>query len=249
MASRVREKERARVEREQRAAGEDARERRTRRLWQLGAAVVTAAAVVIIAIVVSSAGKSKVAAPGIFNGIPQRGTVLGNPTAPVTMTEFADLQCPVCREYTAAVMPTLVQRYVRTGKVRMVYQDIAFLGNDSVKVGRAAGAAGAQNKLWQFADVAYADQGDENSGYVTDGWLRGVAAKVPGLDVNRLMAERNAPFTLQAIAQARAQGHRLGVDSTPTFFLQRGNGPTKKLDWSGLTPGSFTPAIDSALAG
>jgi protein-disulfide isomerase len=249
MASRVKEKDRARVQREERAAGDQARERRTRRLWQLGVAVATAAAVVIIAIAVSSAGKSKVSAPTIFSGIPQHGNVLGSPNAPVTMTEFADLQCPVCREYTAAVMPTLVQRYVRTGKVKMVFQDLAFLGNDSVKVGRAAAAAGAQNKLWQFADVAYADQGGENSGYVTDGWLRGVAAKVPGLDANRLMSERNATFTLQGIEQARTQAHRLGVNTTPTFFLQRGNGPIKQLNWSDFTPGSFTPSIDSALAG
>jgi protein-disulfide isomerase len=249
MATRVKEKERARAEREQRAAEEQARERRTRRLWQLGAAVATAAAVVIIAIVVSSAGKSKVSAPTIFSGIPQHGNVLGNPNAPVTMTEFADLQCPYCREYTAAVMPSLLQRYVRTGKVKMVYQDLAFLGNDSVKAGRAAAAAGAQNKLWQFVDVAYADQGGESSGYVTDSWLRGVAAKVPGLDVIRVMSERNATSTLQAIEQARTQAKQLGVTTTPTFFLQRGAGPMKQLNWSDFTPGSFTPSIDSALAG
>jgi protein-disulfide isomerase len=249
MASRVKDKELARAEREQRAAEQHARERRTRRLWQLGVAVGTAAVVVIIAILVGTAGKSKVAAPTIFSGIPQHGNVLGNPSAPVTMTEFADLQCPVCREYTAKVMPSLVQRYVRAGKVKMVFQDLAFLGDDSIKAGRAAAAAGAQNKLWQFADVAYADQGVENSGYVTDGWIRSVAGKVPGLDVNRLMSDRNAPSTLQAIEQARTQGKSLGVDSTPTFFLQRGSGPIKQLNWSDFTPGSFTPSIDSALAG
>src|SRR5204863_7739648 len=143
-----------------------------------GAAVVLAAAVVIIAVLVSSADKKKVAPPTLFGGIPQQGIVLGNPKAPVTMTEFADLQCPVCRDYTAAVLPTLVRDYVRTGKVKMVFQDLAFLGDDSVTAGRAAAAAGAQNRLWQFADAFYGDQGDENSGYVTDSFVRGVARKV-----------------------------------------------------------------------
>src|SRR4051812_38074684 len=183
MASRTKLKQEAREERERIAAEAAAGERRTRRLWQLGVTVGIAAAVVIIAILVSSAGTKKVAGPTLFAGIPQQGLVLGNPNAPVTMTEFADLQCPVCREYTAAVLPTLVRRYVSTGKVKMVFQDLAFLGDDSVTAGRAAAAAGTQNKLWQFIDGFYGAQGDENSGYVTDNFLRSVGQKVPGLNV------------------------------------------------------------------
>jgi protein-disulfide isomerase len=249
MSARTKQKQQARAEREQLAAEAAARERRTRRLWQLGVAVATAAAVVIIAIVVSSASQKKVAGPSLFGGIPQQGIVLGNPNAPVTMTEFADLQCPVCREYTAAVLPTLVRQYVRTGKVKMVFQDLAFLGDDSVKAGRAAAAAGAQNKLWQFIDGSYGEQGDENSGYVTDNFIRNVGQKVPGLDVAKLMTDRNAASTQQQIAQARSLGTALKVDATPTFFLQRGSGRQKPLDYSDYTPGSFTPAIDAALAG
>src|SRR3954447_10233288 len=209
MASRTQLKQEARAERERIAAETAARDRRTRRLWQLGVAVGVAAAVVIIAILVSSAGTKKVAGPTLFSGIPQQGIVLGNPNAPVTMTEFADLQCPACREYTAAVLPTLVRRYVRTGRVKMVYQDLAFLGDDSVKAGRAAAAAGAQNKLWQFIDVFYGEQGEENSGYVTDDFIRGVAQKVPGVNVAKLTSASQAPFTRQQIAQARALGDRL----------------------------------------
>src|SRR5437764_9405623 len=178
MATRAEQKRAAREERARRASELADRERRKRRVWQLGAAVAIAAAVVIIAIVVGSTGKSKVASPAIYGGIPQQGLALGNPKAPVTMTEFADLQCPFCREYTAKVLPTLVSRYVRTGKVKMVFRDLASLGDDSVKAGRAAAAAGAQSKLWQFIDAFYADQGDENSGYVTDDFIRNVAQKV-----------------------------------------------------------------------
>src|SRR3954470_3061385 len=249
MSSRTKQKQGARAERERLAAESAASERRTRRLWQLGVAVGVAAAVVIIAILVSGAGEKKVASPTLFSGIPQQGIVLGSPKAPVTMTEFADLQCPVCREYTAAVLPTLVRRYVRTGKVKMVFRDIAFLGDDSVTAGRAAAAAGAQNRLWEFSDAFYGDQGEENSGYVTDGFIQKIARKVPGLDVDRLMRDRTAPTAQQGISQTRTLARRLGVDTTPTFFLQRGSGTYRQLDYSSFSPGAFTPAIDKALAG
>src|SRR5947207_3194236 len=180
---------------------------RRQRLWQLGAAAVTAAAIVVIAVLVTNAHEKKVAGPALITGIPQQGVVLGNPRASVTMTEFADLQCPFCREYTASVLPTIVRNYVRTGKVKLVFRDLAFLGDDSITAGRAAAAAGAQDKFWQFIDVFYGEQKEENSGYVTDDFIRAVASKVPGLDAARLMRDRARPFTTQAIAQARAQGH------------------------------------------
>ena len=74
-------------------------------------------------------------------GIPQSGIYLGNPAAPVPLVEFADLQCPFCREYTLQTLPQLVQDYVRTGKVRMEFRNLSFLGKDSVTAGRAAAAA------------------------------------------------------------------------------------------------------------
>jgi protein-disulfide isomerase len=105
--------------------------------------VAAAAAVVIFAIVISSSGGSgnstKPPAKGspasgvatteaLFAGIPQKGNTLGSPKAPVTLQEFADLQCPVCQAYTLDSMPTLIQNYVRPGKVRMVFHQLPILG-------------------------------------------------------------------------------------------------------------------------
>jgi protein-disulfide isomerase len=243
MATRVKEKERARAEREQRAAEEQARERRTRRLWQLGAAVATAAAVVIIAIVVSSAGKSKVSAPTIFSGIPQHGNVLGNPNAPVTMTEFADLQCPYCRDYTLQTLPQLVQDYVRSGKVRMEFRDLAFLGKDSVAAGRHAAAAGQQNKLWNFIDVFYNNQGTENTDYVTDAFLTKIANGA-GVDPAKMLADRQDPKIDTAIAKAQQDAQQAGVNSTPTFIVQKPGQPAKK-----AAAAQVDAAIQAAVAG
>lgn len=69
------------------------------------------------------------------------------------MTEFADLQCPFCREYALEALPTIVKDYVRTGKVRLVFQNLSCLGDDSVTAGKVAAAAAAQNHLWDFIDL------------------------------------------------------------------------------------------------
>src|SRR5881227_1637336 len=187
MATRAEQKRAAREERARRASELADRERRKRRLWQLGAAVAIAAAVVIIAIVVGSTGKSKVASPAIFGGIPQQGLALGNPKAPVTLTEFADLQCPFCRDYTINQFPLIVAKYVKTGKVKMVFQNYAFIGPDSLTAARAAEAAGKQNKLWNFIDVFYNNQGMENTDYVTDKFLTKIA-KGAGVDANKMLS-------------------------------------------------------------
>src|SRR5690349_18702280 len=84
----------------------------------------------------------------LLAGIPQRPTVLGRPGAPVTLVEFADLQCPYGGLWARATLPTLVQRYVRTGKLRIDFRGLAFVGPDSKTALRVAHAAGAQNRLW-----------------------------------------------------------------------------------------------------
>ena len=251
MASRDEERQRARAEREAQGEAQAARERRSRRLWQLGSTLVVAAALVAAAIAISSAGRHKVAPPArtqtLLGGIPQHLTVLGNPKAPLTMMEFADLQCPICREYTVTVFPALVRRYVRTGRVKMVFEDLAFLGSDSLKAGLAAGAAGLQDKLWNFAERFYQEQGDENSGYVTDAFVRQVAAGVPGLNVGKLLADRRLPAVSAQIQQARAQAHALGVNDTPRFFLQRGAGKPTELQYLSFDVSEFSQRLDAAL--
>ena len=93
-----------------------------------------------------AAGKSINGVPTVnrlYDGIPQDGATLGNPDAPATMVEFVDLQCPFCAEYTRDALPTIVKRYVRTGKLKVELRPVAILGPDSA-TGAAAAAAAAQ---------------------------------------------------------------------------------------------------------
>jgi protein-disulfide isomerase len=253
--------ERRRRAREQRLAQERAareRERRHRRLWQVGAVLVVAAAVVGVLIAVSQGGgqrklKAGQPVPGaattraLFSGIPQHGIALGSPNAPVTLVEFADLQCPFCRLYTENVLPTLVARYVRTGKVRIVFRNLAFIGPDSVAAAQMAAAAGQQDRLWQFVDLFYANQQEENSGYVTDSFLRQIASNVPGLDVAQAMRARSNPAVQAQLQAASALAGRYGIHSTPSFLLGRRGQPRQPMQYGSLSPDAFTGPIDKAL--
>jgi protein-disulfide isomerase len=240
LASRKEQREQARAEREAREAAERAKAQRNKRMLQLGGALVAVAAIVVAVILIAGGGDDKKTASSdgggpngksqaaqLLDGIPQSGSTLGKPDAPVTVTEFADLQCPFCRDYTINQFPGIVAKYVKTGKVKMVFKNYAFIGPDSLTAARAAEAAGKQNKLWYFIDVFYNNQGDENTDYVTDAFLKKIAEGA-GVDADKMLTDRQDPKIDTAIAKAQQDAQQAGVNSTPTFLVQRGSQPPKK---------------------
>ena len=89
--------------------------------------------------------------------------MLGNPDAPVTLVEYVDLQCPYCAEWAVRTFPVLVSDYVRTGKLRIVFHGLAFIGPDSDTALRTALAAGREDRLWDVVAGFYVRQGAENA--------------------------------------------------------------------------------------
>jgi protein-disulfide isomerase len=222
----------------------------------LAATVVAAVLIVAVAVAISQAGGSSGGAGGavrgaaearaLFRGITEHGIALGDPRAPVTLTEFADLQCPFCRQYTETALPTLVQRYVRTGKVRMVFRNLAFIGPDSARAARLAAAAGLQDRMWEFTDLVYRNQGKENSGYVTDAYLRQLA-RGAGLNVRQAFeAATGGPVSAQLRA-ASSEAQRFRIASTPSFLLARTGEAPHRLSPSALTVDQFARPIEAAL--
>jgi protein-disulfide isomerase len=155
----------------------------------------------------------------ILRGIPQDGLTLGDPKAPVLLVEFADLQCPYCREFAATSWPDIVKRYIRTGKVRMELRLVNILGEDSVKANKAVMAAGLQNRMWDASMRFYDVQGQEGSGYVDDRFLMGVLGGVHGLDAARAMRERGSAAVRDELAAVHTLQSRYDVHSTPTLMI------------------------------
>jgi protein-disulfide isomerase len=185
---------------------------------RLAAVVLIAVLVAAGAIAVSASSdphpkSASVTPPGdLLAGIPERKGVLGSSRARVTVTEFVDPQCPVCAAASRELLPQLIDRYVRPGKIKLDARVLHFIGPDSVEAARYAEGAREQSKLWPFLETLYANQGQENSGYVTPAFL-GAVARAAG-------AEPRAGSDA-ALDAADAEAKRLGVDATPTFLVER----------------------------
>jgi protein-disulfide isomerase len=218
---------------------------RSRRLLAaLGASAVLVAA----GVAVSASGGTKPATPPAppasvtFAGIPEHNGVLGDPKAPLTLTEYVDLQCPICAEASKQTLPWLVKNYVRTGKAKLELRTLHFIGPDSERAARVAAGAERQGRLWPFVEAFYAAQGQENSGYVTDGFLRSVS-KAAGVDAGKALAAADGVAATRRLEQADADATRLGVNATPTFTVAKAGGQPRVIGSGVLSHAQLKAAL------
>jgi protein-disulfide isomerase len=237
MASRTKQKEEARARRLAEEQARAARARRQRRLQMTIGVVVAAVAVIAVAIAISSSGsggngiqkgtkltQTQSAVSKLLSGIPQSGTVLGKPSAPVTMIYYGDLQCPICRDFTlSGGFPQLVANDVKAGKVKVQYRAFQTATKDPTVFQTqqvAAVAAGKQNHLWDFNELFYRQQGQEGTNYVTEAFLNSLARQIPGLNLTTWRAARNDPTLATQIHSEEQTGTSAGVTGTPTLIFE-----------------------------
>ncbi|HEY6693579.1 MAG TPA: thioredoxin domain-containing protein [Solirubrobacteraceae bacterium] len=226
---------------------------RSRALLQLGAVVALAAIVVVGAILLSGGGgdddnASAKAEEDVYAGIQQDGIHLGKPGAAATLVEIADLQCPFCAAYSREALPSVVRDYVRPGRVRYELHFRSFLGRDSVRAAGAAAYAASENRMYQFADAFYRNQGPEESGYADSDFIRTIARQVQGLDPEKAVAAANDPLSWPAVKAGEVFARNLGSTSTPDFYVRKG-GRLQPLNPQGTAPEDYARALDAALAG
>jgi protein-disulfide isomerase len=248
--------------REQRLAAEreaQARAARKRRLRNLGIVGGVALIAVIVLVVVSMGGGNEDdgAAEGgtvagtsdsqaMLQGVPQDGSMLGDPDAPMVMTEFADLQCPFCKQYAEQVLPVLIQDYVRTGELRLELRLLRFIGDDSDRGARAAVAAGDSDRMWNFTDLFFRNQGAENTGYADDEFI-GNIAEAAGVPRQEALDAIGSAEAEKPITQAEQEAADAGISSTPSFLIGEEAGKGKLIEVESLTPEAYKQAIDAEL--
>jgi protein-disulfide isomerase len=261
-------KERREQARSQRKAMEEAAAasavRRTR-MTQLGI-VVSVVVVAIVVVLVATGGGSKKGIPAskhernsvvnevtaLVGGIPQNGNVLGSPRAPVSLQYFGDLECPICQKFTLGALPTIISKWVRTGKLKIEYRSLETATREpevfkSQQV--AAYAAGKQNKAWNFIETFYHEQGEEDSGYVTEKYLQGIASQVPGLNLAQWTTDRGNQELANEVTVTDAQAaSNAGFDGTPSFLIGHTGGTMSKVEYSNPEePGFINEAVEKLL--
>jgi protein-disulfide isomerase len=186
-----------------------------------------------------------------FAGIPQKGDVLGKASAPATMVEYIDLQCPVCRDFETNVMPSVIDRYVRSGKLKVIARPVAIIGSgtDSQRGRLGMIAAGKQNRAFNFAQLLYFNQGPENGGWLDDTMVASAAKSIPGVNVPAVLAAAKSSAAADQAKTYDRQATKDGLSGTPTVLVGPSGGKLTAVA-PGLEPSTeqMNAAINAALA-
>jgi protein-disulfide isomerase len=177
--------------------------------WLIGITAVMVALALIVLLGVPAAATNTAKAVG---------NSLGDLNAPVTVEVYADFQCPVCGQFDRGTLKQIEDKYVNSGKVRIVFNHFAFIGDESTRAAEASECANAQGKFWQYADTLFNNQAGENQGAFNDANLEKFAQQV-GLDMTQYQTCMDQHTYLGKIQTSSAAAQQRGVNSTPTLFI------------------------------
>jgi len=273
MASRAEQKAKAKAERLEfeRKLAEEAK--RKQRLLRLGGVVAIAAIAIVAAILISSknnstkpvSSTSKAAkvvdtrVDGLLSGIPESGdNTLGNPAAPIQVTEYGDLECSACDDFAlpttvntsagvkgSGIENDLINEYVRTGKASLVYRSLDTATSNGATPSEfgpqqaAAYAAGLQGKAWYYIELFYNEQGAEGSTYVDQSYLDGLAKQIPGLNYTKWLSDLNDSSLTEQVTSDNNAAASAGLQSTPSIVVKGPKGQATPIQgvprsWSAL---------------
>jgi protein-disulfide isomerase len=218
-------------------------EERRKRLLQIGSAaafltIVAVAVLIVVSANETSGGDTNLEGVGSvkqqLEGIPQTGLVLGDPKAKVTLYEYGDLQCPVCKGFAEEIVPDVIDSKVRSGEAKIAFENFTIINQESIPAAAAAIAAGEQGRGWSYVDLFYRNQGREASGYVTNEFLAEIARGAGVPDISKWERERKNAKTIEEVEAETAEAERLGFTGTPSFAV---SGPSTQGKETLGTPG------------
>ncbi len=165
----------------------------------------------------------------------------GDASAPVTIVEFSDFQCPFCGRFARETAPLIEETYIQSGKVQFGYVHFAFLGPESLWAAQAAECAADQNSFWAYHDLLFQRQAGENRGAFSKENLK-VFAEELGLDTTAFSECLDSGKHAEIVAADTSLARSLGISGTPTFWI---NG---QMLVGALPFDAFAGAINNALA-
>ncbi len=170
-----------------------------------------------------------------LTGIPQHNRVLGHRRAPVVMEVWGDPQSVICRELDRSVLPALVRKYIRGGKLQIRWRSFAVIGRASLTGEEFVFAAGLQNHLWDMIDDLFANQGKENGGWLDASLVERIGERIPGFSVSSETADLHNRKVIDEIDGDQQQALHMHIEGVPFIALGRLGGPIRP----------FAPGLDS----
>jgi protein-disulfide isomerase len=160
----------------------------------------------------------------VSNGSP----ILGNPNAPITLVEFGDYQCHYCNVFFQSIEKDIIENYVETGKVKIIFKDYNIIGPDSVKASQGAHCAKDQGVFWEYHDILYSNWTGENNGWASGANLVNFAQEID-LNMNEWSECMNQEKHSKTILSSNDDAKALGLTGTPAFFVINSDNKITKL--------------------
>jgi protein-disulfide isomerase len=175
--------------------------------------------------------------------------IRGDPNAPITIIEFSDFQCPFCARFHVQTLPSLLEEYIESGKVKLVYRDfpIQSIHPNALPAAVAAECANEQGKYWEYHDTLFEKQNswarqDSNSAIIT---FTQYAQDIE-LEMEQFNSCLGTGKYLQEVQNDLSDGRDYDITGTPGFFI--GNDEIGFVKLNGAQPfESFKRIIDAQL--
>lgn len=229
-------------------AAEQVRMAQRKSVIRIGRGALAAAAVAVTGVLVAtgisavpgssgqpSSARVEKEVSALLSGIPQSGATLGQASAPITLQVFGDLESADVRTFVVWLLPDIIREWVRTNIVKIQYRSFmtasAPYPNVFVSQQAAALAAGAQDRLWNFIETFYHEQGQEHTRYVTEAYLEGIARQVPGLNASEWEGDRENSQLPKLVNEEDHVAQAIGFPDDPVFLIGRTGG--RLVPWSG----------------
>jgi protein-disulfide isomerase len=148
--------------------------------------------------------------------------LLGDPSAPITIIEFGDYQCFFCNKFFHETENQILDNYIKTGKVKMLFKDFTIIGQDSVTAAHASHCAGEQDKFWEYHDTLYNNWTGENNGWASsENQLK--FANDLGLDTDAFTECTSSGRYMKMIQASADDAKTIGFTGTPGFIVVGAN--------------------------
>lgn len=188
----------------------------------------------------------------LLGGIPQSEDTLGQASAPITLQVFGDLESADVRTFVVWLLPDIISEWVRTNIVKIQYRSFMTASspypNVFVRQQAAALSAGVQDRLWNFIETFYYEQGQEHTHYATEAHLNNIAGQIPGLNLSEWETDRENTQLTKQVTEDNHVAQTVFHDA-PAFVIGRTGG--KLAPWQdyrlyeepGLKPGYITRPV------